>query len=168
MDDSGGDSKKAGTADDPGGDLVEGSGGDSKNSLADDSGGDGRRLWRGRRTTLAGTWRTTLAGTTLAGKAGDPGGDGGEPWRGTADDRGGDGADLADDFGGVGGRLWALAGTWDSSEDSKTASKTTLAGTADDSGGRLRQGLGKNRWRTQTAWQTTLGGTADDGQPWRG
>ena len=60
--------------DDAGGDLVDDSGGDSKKSMADDSGGDGGRpcqnswaddfggdggqLWRGRRTTLAGTWWT--------------------------------------------------------------------------------------------------------------
>ena len=87
----------AGTADDFGGDLVEDSGGDSKNQLgrttlagtADEFGGDGGRLWRGLGS----------------------GGDGGRPWRGRRATRagtttltlrraGGSGGELADDSGG--------------------------------------------------------------------
>ena len=95
----------------PGGDLVEDSGGDSKNSLADESGtaddcgGD-----------LAVDSGGDLAGRLLAGTAGDP-----DPG---ADDRGGD---LGVDSGGdLAGRL--LAGT---AGDPRRA---TLARTAGDPG----------------------------------
>ena len=66
------------------GDLLvnDSDGGESNNSLADNSGGDGGRPCPERRTTLAGTWRTTLPGggrlwRDLPGYSKNPGADGG-------------------------------------------------------------------------------------------
>ena len=126
---------------------------------ADDS---GRRPWRGRRTTVAGTWQT------LAGTAGDPGWDGGQgTWRTT----------LAGTAGDWRGRRATLAGRrrtrpW-------RGRRATLT---DADGGRLcfdedghpRKSLvdkyrGERPWPTGTLGRTlartgtTLAWTADDG-----